>query len=172
MKNILCIDAGFSSCGFAVVELPTERIVTFGTIETKPTNKKHAVRVADDTFRRCQEVFRQLSAVVQDCGIKAVVVELPNGGAKSANAAKCMAMASSIVACLVESFSLPCEPTTPDAGKRLVNPKGAVTKDEVAEHVQNHWDLPLPLPEHVSDALAAYLVARDGQLIRVLKGAS
>lgn len=169
MKHLLCLDAGFAAMGYAVISLPDERIIEHGTVTTKPANKKLGVRVADDLFQRCQSTVRELSSVVLKYSVNGVVVELPHGGAQSASAARAMAMATALVACLTEHHGLPVECTTPDAGKRIVKPKGPVTKEEVAARVQERFNLPAPLSEHASDAAAAYLSARDGQMVRLMR---
>lgn len=176
MNRIIAIDAGFTSCGWAVLEPGPVRPIALGCIRTEKSNRKGAVRVADDDIRRCQEVARVLSRTIRTHRVGGVIAELPSAGAKGARAITCMARAGAIVAVVAELWRLPTEWVTPGEIKLLTGSKAA-SKDEVEAVVLKRWPaMSAKLPrakcerEHVADALAAFLAAEHGSLVRMLFG--
>lgn len=156
--------------GWAV--LRDGEIMGLGCKRTKPESRKRGVRVADDDTERTQELARALRIIVEEYEISGVVVEMPSGGAKGARAISCMAKAGAIVATAVELLGLPAEWVTPAQVKKITGKRNA-SKAEVETAVLDHWPF-ATLPkikadrEHVVDALATYVAAKDGQLVRTL----
>lgn len=171
-QALIAVDAGFTSVGWAV--LVQGRIIACGCIRTERSPKKRAVRVADDDAERCAVIARQIAEVIRKHHVKGMLAELPSSGAKAARAMACMARAGAILATVAELLELPAAWVTPQEVKQIAGRKDA-SKDDVERAVLVRWpDAPLPKAkgerEHVADALAAYLAAEHGNLVRLLNG--
>ncbi len=169
---LLALDPSFRSTGWAV--LKAGDILACGCIRTEPSTSKTSVRVADDDAECCQRIARQLADLIRKYAIGGIIAELPTGGSKNSRANGCMARAGAIVAVVAEMLKIPAEWTTPGAGKEITGKKVA-SKKEVEKAVLCRWpDAPLPKTkcgrEHVADALAAYVAAENGVLVRVSNG--
>ena len=176
-KAVVSLDVGFANTGVAVFQdgIP----VMCDHFETAPSDKKRKVRQMDDDSRRVQEMFRQLSKVVQQREIGALVVEKPHGGAQSAKAMAGMARASTIADCLVEAHRLPYVNVIPIDLKKAVGGKKSASKEQIQQGVvhlygeykavQDAQKMAKSKWEHIADALAAYWTARDDSVIRLLE---
>lgn len=169
---ILAVDAGFVATGYAV--LRAGAIVATGCVRTAKSTRKRSIRVADDDAARTQHLARELGGVIRAHNVRGIVAELPSAGAKGARAIGCMARAAAIVATVAELLQVPAEWVTPSEVKMIAGSKAA-SKEEVEAAVLQRWpDAPLPKinceREHVADALAAYLAAEHGTLVRLLNG--
>lgn len=184
MGKILTLDVAFANLGWAIMKphgagwYCTDAYV----IETKRSDKKKKIRVADDDVRRCTEHFAMLSAIIERCEIKGIIAEMPPGGSKSATSAKAMGMAKAVVACVAQAHKLPTEWITPDEGKVAATGKKNASKIQVQRAVVKKY------PEctksfkfkrgskteyegrfeHVADAIAAFMAAEQGTMIRLL----
>jgi Holliday junction resolvasome RuvABC endonuclease subunit len=124
-KAILGIDVGYCYTGCAVA-IPqrggTYRWIRLDCIATKPEKKKRGIRVADDNFRRCQQIYRELAGIISriEPVLAGFALELPHGGSMSASAAAAMGRAAAVVACAVERTCLPAECITPQENKRAL----------------------------------------------------
>lgn len=170
--TVLAVDAGFTACGWAV--LKAGQPVAAGCIRTEKTNRKRAVRVADDDAERCAYLARELARIVQAHNVKGLVAEMPSAGGQSARAVACMAKAGAVLAAVVELLQLPAEWLTPGEIKAVAGSKSA-SKADVEAAVLRRWpNAPLPSlkceREHVADALAAFMAAEHGSLCRLLSG--
>lgn len=168
--NILAVDAGFVSCGWAV--LNGGAIVAAGCIRTEKSSRKKTIRVADDDAERCQVLARELARIIRAHHVAGIVAELPSAGAKGARAIGCMARAAAILATVAELLQIPAEWCTPQEVKKITGRKD-VSKEDVEAVVLKRWpDAPLPTAkcerEHVADALGAYIAAENGTLVRLL----
>lgn len=171
MRNILCLDAGFKSMGWAV--LCGGKIVDCGVFRTKETGRKGAVRVADDNAERVMDLTRRLRDLVQRHKVAGLLVEMPSGGAQSAKAMASMARSSTIAASMAGFFDLPYEWITPADVKIAAAGARTASKEEVKAGVLKHWPgAKLPKAacewEHVTDALGVYMAAQHGNLVRLL----
>lgn len=178
--NILALDVGFAATGCAVLD-EQERILDVAVVRTERTAKKRGIYVADDDSERCRILTAGLVALLDKYAPKLVVCELPTGGAQGARANRCMGLATGVATATLELRKIATAWVQPIASKRLVRAKGPVTKEEVEAVVLKRWPglakhpiyatMPKCESEHVADALAAYLVARDTSVVRVLLGA-
>jgi len=184
------IDIGFNHTGIVLARPDRSRptgwdILDNVCIHTVPSKSKKQ-RKLDQSGVAAKDVFRSIllkklvSKSLLCYNVDGVVVEVPTGGSKSARAGRCMGMATSIIACVVEEFQsvareehrvflahyiAPLE-TKHYAAELLCIGKGAVSKDRVAECVtfcfkdQNvEWPKKKKDREHVIDAAGALLVA-------------
>jgi len=184
MARILTLDVAFAHLGWAIMEPKDDdwAVLDAYVIETKKSDKKKKIRVADNDIRRSTEIFSTLSAIVARCDIKGVVAELPPGGGKSSISVKSMAMAVAAVACVVEAYGLPAEWTTPDEGKIAVCGTKKASKIMMMRQVarlypestksfkrkvgsKTDWENRY---EHTADAIAAFVSAKGGQLVRLM----
>lgn len=104
MIRAIGIDAAFSNMGLARVEIhPTTRTISpigvwcleLKLVSTAPESQK-TVRKSSDGLRRAQELVREMHSFVRDAQF--AFVEIPHGGALSAQAARAMGMAVGIIA--------------------------------------------------------------------------
>lgn len=184
MGRVLALDVAFAHLGWAIME-PHEdgwRCLDGYVIETKKSDKKKKIRVADDDVRRCTEHFATLSAIITRCGIQGIVAEMPPGGSKSATSAKAMGMAKAVVACAAEAHGLPTEWITPDEGKKAATGKKNASKAQVQRAmIKEYPDCTKSFKlkrgskteyenrfEHTADALAAFKAAEKGTMVRLL----
>lgn len=193
MGRVLALDVAFASMGWAIMEPDGDDWVCVDgyVIETKKSAKKRGIRVADDDARRSTELFATLSAICGKCGIKGIIAEMPPGGSQNATASKCLGMAKAIVACLAEVHSLPTEWITPDEGKIASTGKKGASKVQVQRGVLKVYPncaksfklkqetkkaklkrgsevLYENRFEHTADAVAAFMAAKKGSLVRLL----
>lgn len=179
-KTIVCVDPAFAATGVVVMSYDGAAwtLVDAGLIETEKSDKKRGVRVADDTVERSRLIFRSLSQVVEQHKASALACELPSGGGKSASAVKAMALATGIIACLAERYSLPSEWLSPSEVKEaLAGCKNAGKPAMMATALKLHPQLsnwcrkgrPLNKFEHVADAVGVFEAARNGQVVRMLE---
>ena len=157
---------GFTNCGIAVLELPSEQILMTMHYCVKRDTKKKTVRAADEAFARCQGLARMLHRILREHHVAGAIIELPHGGAQSSAAMRDMARGSAIVAAVLELNGVPVEAVTPTDVKRITGKTTGVSKAEVAVVVTERWPtFAVGISEHEADALGAYISARDGQLM-------
>jgi len=171
MPKILCLDAGFKSMGWAVLE--NGDVIDCNVFRTKETGRKGAVRVADDNAERVMDLTRRLRDLIREHKIVGLLVEMPSGGAQSAKAMASMARSATIAASMAAFFDLPYEWITPADVKVAAAGTRTASKEEVKAGVLRRWPkAKLPKPacewEHVADALGVYLAAQHGNLVRLL----
>jgi Holliday junction resolvasome RuvABC endonuclease subunit len=167
-KPILTADVGWGATGWGVVQ--GGKVIARGCyVRSKSPTKKSGVRVAENDIQDGQRYFRYFVDVIERHGVKAVVAEMPHGGARGARPARCMAMATIAFATATEPSKLPFVWVTPHEVKCLTG-EGAASKDNVAEVVYARWPelRDQKLTDHETDALAAYLVAENSSLVRAM----
>lgn len=187
MSKVLCIDPSFNNTGYTVFSLNPDdsfSLVDNGIIKTEKSDKKLKIRSADDTVRRIQFIIRELLGLIKTHDVKALIAELPHGGAKSASAAKGMAIAQAICATLAEFTGLPAEWVTPTEVKvALTGNKVASKEDCMGAADELYPKLGMDYAntsgrgksryllefEHVADSVGALQASKDGQMIRMLK---
>jgi len=112
MSLILALDVGFEATGAAVFDvLPGGEgtLVQVACFRPKKNpNKKH-LHVADVDMERILAISRGLYDLIDTMDLKRVVAEIPSGGAKSARAVRCMALASGMIGAIVEGRKLAVE---------------------------------------------------------------
>jgi len=192
MKKLLALDVAFANIGWAVIEPYTDGqvFVSIGTIQNKATTKKRKkhLRASDDKIDRIQKVSRELYQVIADNDVSAVVAEIPGGGGQGANSLVGMALGTAIVALAVDGLQLPAEWTTEDEGKLAMCGDRKASKIEMQHTCLKKFpELLTMVPrsksvkslsgyegwfEHAADAIAAYLAAQHGTLVRLLAQAN
>ena len=183
--RVLALDVAFKNMGWAIMEATPDDWTCLDAyvISTEKSAKKRGIRVADDDIRRCLELFRPLCGIVEQCGINAIVAEMPTGGSKSSSAAKCMGMAKAVIACVAERYGIPAIWVTPDDGKIAATNKKNASKAQVQRGVlklypectksfnfkrgsKKEYENKF---EHAADAIAGFMSARDSAVLRMLR---
>ena len=179
--NVLVVDAAFTHVGAAVIGLGADpeddRLLEWACVKTEKSAAKKGVRVANDDAERCAEVFREMRDLVRRWKVAAMVAELP-GGSQSARAARCLGAATAIMACVAEAFGLPAVWTDESSGKLAFVKSRAATKEQMiaaakavwrSRKVEQRLEGPACKLEHVADALAAFEVAKNDNVVKVLR---
>ncbi len=164
---LLSIDIGFRSAGWSLWD--KGRLVSHGLISTEPGRRK---RKSEDNVDRVAQISCSLKDLIEKHRVRALVAELPNGGAKSARALSQMAMATATVAALAAVKNLPVEWVTALEGKKAACGKKDASKDEVCASVRKlHPKARFPAAkarfEHIADSCAAYMAARGSNVVRM-----
>lgn len=177
--TILAIDPSLRCTGWLVASLPHLDLVACGTIKTRKASKKERILVASDNVRCCGEICGTLETQVREYKVRALVVELPPGGAKGAAAARAMALVTGVIAAFVWHSGLPVEWVSPGDAKKAFTGNRNASKKTVQQYAMDVYPV-LALRvyskkdlEAVCDA-AAVLVAADkmGQMIKTLRAAA
>lgn len=174
--RLLGIDAGFAALGVVIIEDGTV-LHAEAARTARTTKKKRGLRVADDDADRCQQLARCLAWIIEEWRPAGAVVELPGGGARGARAHRAMGMATALVAAVLELSDLPAEWVTPAEGKKAAAGRMDASKEQVQHGVRRafQWPEGAAWPaceaEHIYDAAAAVLAARNGTLARALRRA-
>lgn len=168
----ICIDIGFRFTGVVVYD-DLERNIRFtGCIRVKPRKRDSK---AQSHLEECQLLADKLDHTLKTFPNSRVIVESPSGGGKSSIAVKAMASSVAILASVCRLHETPITLVTPLDIKRLVRAKGAVTKEEVQELVENKLtDIGFKYPykyawckDHVADAGAVLIVAHNKGLVEL-----
>lgn len=116
--NVAGIDVGFRKTGITVfrIDRDPDELVFATTVGTDFKPSKKAGSVAFDDVMAVQHMFRCVEDVLIDWEVEATFIEIPSGGAQSARAARCMALATGYIASLtykhpkiLHAFYLPRE---------------------------------------------------------------
>ena len=177
---VLGIDAGFTATGLTAIELGASgqlsQVIASKCVRTQPTKDKRAVRVADDDAERCMFLARAIQAFLQGWDPKAVVVELPHGGAQGARAIRAMALATGVVSAVLANNGYPVEWVTPQAVKKAAAGRRDASKQAVEQSVRQRFQWPdgtMPKTaaerEHICDAAGAVMAAEHGALIQAVR---
>ena len=129
--TILCCDPGFSHYGCAVFDT-TGKPIKLGTLTTEASKTKMA-RISDDKAYRIAQLTTQLSNVIQQNKIQAVLGEMPGAGGQSARAIQAMAIATAVSVAVFTMFRLPVEWTTPVEVKKALTGNKSASKIEMME---------------------------------------
>ena len=176
MPTILAADVGFRAFGWAIFE--NDKPMACGVIRTEPPRKKQRVRVADANAQRSAQIARELSDIINQYDVCAIVGELPNGGSKSAKSGRQMAMATAVVAAVAEILGLPSEWATPSDVKLASTGSKAASKRQVIDQIRKLFGETIEIPkavgkaEHIADACGAYLALKNGNLLKILNKTS
>ena len=176
--TLLALDVAFAHVGAAVLAYHegTWRVLHAEVISTAKETKRTTVRVADDNFRRCQELFMALLDLIVRHRVAAIVAELPSGGSKSAIAMAAMARGAAVFACAAKAGNCLVECTTPGDGKKALGGAANASKGAMlAAALVRFPDLRLFFKakrgnpdllenefEHVADAIGSFCAARGG----------
>ena len=176
--SLLILDVAFAHVGAAVLQYRDGQWQTIHAevVSTKKETKKTTVRVADDNFRRCQELFQALTELIRKYHVVAAIAELPSGGSKSANAMAAMARGAAVLACVISSAGIVVECTTPGDGKKALAGAANASKSQMMRaalvkfpELRKFFKAKRGRPdelenifEHVADAVGAFCAARGG----------
>ena len=176
--TLMILDVAFAHVGAAVLMYNegSWQAIHAEVVSTEKETKKTTVRVADDNFRRCQELFRALAALIERYHVAAAIAELPSGGSKSAIAMAAMARGAAVFACVAQAAGIVVECTTPGDGKKALAGAANASKGQMmqaalvkfpelrrffkakrgkTDELENEF-------EHVADAVGAFCAARGG----------
>jgi len=155
-RHILCLDVSLRNIGYAVFDFPQERILCVGVMRTQ---RKKGTRLADN-FRCLSELLAQLDAVASRFSIAFVLAEFPTGGSMNAHASNTMGLVTGMLFAWLKGRHYHFKAIRPMEIKRLIRPKGAVSKEDVQDFVRRKYGSSV-LPkqrwrEHIADAIACY----------------
>lgn len=183
MGLVLGIDPGFSSVGYALVNIlpESESLVRVGVLTTKKSAAKHAVYASDDNFRRSREIYRSLADLVSYRGhVMAICVESMSFPRSSSVAAK-VAMCWGVLASLSESLGIPLVQISPQDVKKCVCNSRTASKTDVFKALCKRYPdmkpmcdamkIPNTQLEHPTDALATVVAALGGDVLRLARAA-
>ncbi len=130
--NILAIDAGFSEFGWAIFN--NHAPIDCGVIINKDTKKKDAY-VSDKRVTMSSYLARSLREIYTGFDCRAMIGELPTGGAKSSSAAIPMNMATAIIGAVAGLVDIPCEFCLPTDVKIATCGIPTATKDQMMDRI-------------------------------------
>ena len=160
-SNILCLDVAFANLGYAVFSKTEREFIDYGVISVEKEETRY---VAESNQRRCSSIALSLDRLIRQHSPALVIAELPHGGAISSRASVCMGMSVGVVSAMVAIHALTLVVVQPSAIKRLVAPKGAVTKEDVIQCLKTKFGIELPRSgrtEHIADAMMALFAVND-----------
>jgi crossover junction endodeoxyribonuclease RuvC len=177
--QLLCIDPGFASFGYATLVFEhrsSVRVGEFGVVRTAKASKKQHVLSVEDNLRRAHEIAAKARWLVtrgHTVGICAEAMSFP----RSSSVAAKMAMAWGILASLSEATAIPILQASPQEVKKAVCGVKTATKDEVIAAVQRLYpetaamcaELPRGVWEHPHDAVAVGHLMLTSDTVRMAR---
>lgn len=138
--RVLGIDPGFSSVGYAVIEVyrDTERVVEAGLIATSKSDAKRKVRASEDNLERSKEIFAALDGLAERWGVTAVCAETMSFPRSSSVAAK-MAMCWGVLASIVQKRGLPLTQASPQEVKKASCGKKDASKEDIQASIGTRY---------------------------------
>lgn len=181
MSAIIAIDAGFARTGWAVLcnggHGANWKVMRSGSIPTEKSKKKKGLYAAHDDARRMMEasaILHDRALISKNSNRTGAVIELPHGGARSADALKKMAAASAMVVSVMSILRIPCEFYTPDETRIAGGGRKTASKAEIVSNMQIAFPEAnisgvIPHKEAIADALATFLAAKNGNIIKMME---
>lgn len=208
MIKLLAADVGYQSTGMAIfswtpgpgwqlfdtkcIHTEQEHRVWVTSARTGKRVARSLVSVTNDDVRRAESLATGILNYCIENQVKAMVCELPNGGAQNAAAAKSMGAAVSIISVVRLVLQIPAEWVTPDESRMAAGwnkqdhliPKGLSElehrralqdrKRDLKKHVMAVMSAKYPdiseladvNREHIADACATFEAARNSELLR------
>jgi hypothetical protein len=117
MTKLLAADVGFGSMGMAIFAWTPESGWQLFDTKCIHTSKGHDSTVTQDDICRAEFLATGLTNYFIENNCAAIVGELPNGGAQSASAAKCMGAAVTLAAVVRLFLRCPAVWVTPDQSR-------------------------------------------------------
>ena len=173
MSLIFCVDAGLAHIGGAVMETRPEAIVQLYHFGTEKCDQRIKLRKSDDKHRRVQECARFYAGVVHRHDIKRAACELPQWGAPNSQSSVDLCFISIPLVASLEVLGVAVEWYSPAEAKRAATGRSCATKKQVMAAMEKAFprvlaDFPTSgKREHVCDALAVWLAAKNGTLARL-----
>lgn len=173
MNSALFLDPAFTHTGWIIIDVKDSSFVSCGCVSTKKQSKKKRIRVSDDDIRRCKKIAGKLIEVIDSYEPKAIALEAPSGGSLSSRSARCLGMATGIVATLESYTEIPFLYVTPnDVKVALCGKKNASKKDMMSKAKTIYpeiGELTKGDMEHVADAIGVFKVVEEDPVIRMLR---
>lgn len=142
--TLLSLDVGFAKTGWSVFR--NGQPMACG-VSYQPKSAKKSARTADESVIRAGILCTNLRDIIRRYDCKAVIGELPSGGAQSSCAMRDMASATCAVAGLVACLDLPCEWCTPTDVKVAATGLKSGTKEEIMLAVAERYGWRVTLKE-------------------------
>ena len=175
--HVACIDIGYAASGVVILAMVDNRyqLVDKWVVRTKKSPNVRHIRSADDNIRRCKELFVALAAGINKHGCRAVAIEMPSGGARSAIAMRAMGLASGVVAGL-DCFLLdvPFLYVTPADVKVALSGNNKASKEEMQSIAVKIYPtlfdgVKKTDREHIADAIGVSESIKDDPVIQMLR---
>jgi crossover junction endodeoxyribonuclease RuvC len=173
--NVLGIDPGFSTLGWAWVEVEEEFITPLacGVIQTEKAKNKVQLRSSEDNIQRAQSIYLHLRSLMRVNSIQLACTETMSWPRNAGVVAK-MGIVWGVIAAVCEEEQVPLLQASPVAIKVAMTGAKQATKEVMIAHVKQRWPgLNLPtqkaLQEHPVDALGAILACKDSQAWRMMR---
>lgn len=169
--NVLGIDPGFSSLGWAVVEVTKTRFApaTCGVLRTEKSAKKINVRGSEDNIRRAQFLYTDLFKLVAENDIKIICTETMSWPRNAGVVAK-MGIAWGCIASIACQHGIPIIQASPMEIKRKVTGDGKASKERMIAEIKKYpnliWPTQETLHEHAADAVGAVIACRDSEMLQ------
>lgn len=170
--NVLGIDCGFGSMGWAVAHFHGDSIVAnlCGVITTEKSTKKQNVKATEDNIKRAQLLYTKLLGLIAANDIGIIATETMSWPRNAGIVAK-MGIAWGTIACAASQFNLPIVQASPMEIKRQVTGDGKASKERmIATIVERYPYLSMPhqtgLQEHAADAVGAIIACQDSELMK------
>lgn len=181
MALILGLDPGFSSIGYAVVQLLAKQthVLECGVITTEKGDTK---LVSEDNLNRAQDIHAALSDIIrrfekqENDRFRAICAESMSFPRSSSVAAK-MAMCWGVIAGLAYNHAMPVYQITPQKLKKEITGEKTASKEQVQESIIKVFGAAIPLKgkipkgklEHPYDALGAVLALEATPELKLIR---
>jgi Holliday junction resolvasome RuvABC endonuclease subunit len=178
-KYLFCIDAGFVSTGLSIFLVENGKLIFNNclTIQTKKSEKKKSVRVADDDSERIKNIIIGINEFIDPYLNHSLMaaVELPTGGAQGARANRTMGMITGSIVTYLEIMGWPTEYVSPNDVKIAVTGSRKASKDEIMEKIKKefiNFEYLFPKTkskfEHIADSIGcAVHIKRHSEMFKM-----
>lgn len=175
--TVLGCDPGFSSFGFAVVNLSTglasPRVTEFGVLRTQKDTSKAKILTVEDNTRRVREIIGQLHDLFAG-NVLAVCAEAMSHPRSASVAAKVALVWGALIA-MADRYGVPILQASPQHVKRALCGRKDASKEDVQRKLHTFYPesvafadgLPRTMREHPYDALACAHVMLDAPEVRM-----
>lgn len=181
MNQLVCVDPGFASIGYAkILLIPTREplCTAFGVFHTVKSEKKHKVLSTEDNVKRTIEIakfFRNLCTTGEGRTL-AICAEAMSFPRSSSVAAK-MALAWGVICSFSEAAAVPILQASPQHVKRHVCGITSATKEEVETMVKRLYPESIAMSvkikkgdlEHCFDALAVGHTMLQSDVVKMVR---
>ena len=173
MNLLLCVDPGLANIGSVVVELPHGNLLEMHHHSTERIDRRVPWRHSDDKARRVAECARFYSDIIKRLDIRKCAAELPSGGAPNSQAACDLAYAAACLVSVLSIHEVAVEWYTAREVKKAATGRSGASKPQVMLAIEEiypqmaHMFPAKDKREHVCDAAAVWLAARDGNLAKL-----
>lgn len=178
-NTLVGVDLSFRNTGLVLAKPEhSDRgydVVDCKNVRTEKASKKKALYVAQDDVLQAQLLYDGIRDFIEAHKPTAVVVELPTAGAKGARSNRCMGMATGVIAGIAKETDLPFIWILPEDSKVALAGKKNASKKEMIKAAKELWPK-FGWPgsetndEHIADACAALLVARNSDIYKFMRG--